>query len=517
MSRRLAAWLEANGHRVVSTREPTDGAFGRRYRAWARGEFEATPDQVLGFFLEDRREHLKGVVLPALARFEIVVCDRYKDSTLAYQAAQGLDRLRLRACSTRRVSAPTSCCGCACHRVGARAHGRGRDRALRARGVPRARRRGVRAARLEAIDASGSAEPSNARSARRARVVERASAVEWIGAAAGLACVWLVARANIWNWPVSILNTTLYFVVFLRARLYADALLQVVFSALGVYGWWSWRFGGAQGAELPIRRATRGETYVLLGASLAGTALSALVLVRATDSPAPIWDSSVLVLSLAATWAQARKVLESWWLWIGVDLISVPLYVVRELYPTALLYTLFLAICVVGLRRWTVFRGAAVVSCRARGAGRRRVHGQDDTRARPVRGARAPRRSVRPNALGTRVRARLHLREARARRRRRCAHGGARLDHGRLRRDRPRAEHARGARVARHRPVLICDTDTPRPRSGTSATGPRRDSRGGGGAGSSPRPSRSPCGSTTRRILSILTRSDRRRALPSQE
>ena len=96
-TRRLAAWLEQRGHRVVSTREPTDGAFGRRYRAWARGEFEATPDQVLEMFLADRREHLATVVLPALSRGEIVVCDRYKHSTLAYQAAQGIDRARLRA------------------------------------------------------------------------------------------------------------------------------------------------------------------------------------------------------------------------------------------------------------------------------------------------------------------------------------------------------------------------------------------------------------------------------------
>ena len=180
------------------------------------------------------------------------------------------------------------------------------------------------------------------------------SLVEWIGAAAGLACVWLVARANIWNWPVSILNTTLYFVVFLRASLYADASLQVVFTALGLYGWWSWRFGGALGGELAIRRATRVEAMVAAFASLAGTALSALVLAGATDSPVPIWDSSVLVLSLVATWAQARKILESWWVWIAVDVISVPLYVSRELYPTALLYTLFLALCVVGLRRWQV-------------------------------------------------------------------------------------------------------------------------------------------------------------------
>lgn len=95
--RRLGAWLASRGHRVVSTREPTEGAHGRSYRSWARGDFDATPDEVLGFFLEDRREHLATVIRPALERGEIVVCDRYKDSTLAYQAAQGIDRGRLRA------------------------------------------------------------------------------------------------------------------------------------------------------------------------------------------------------------------------------------------------------------------------------------------------------------------------------------------------------------------------------------------------------------------------------------
>ena len=178
-------------------------------------------------------------------------------------------------------------------------------------------------------------------------------ATEIVGAVAGLVCVWLVARASIWNWSVSIVNTVLYFVVFLRARLYADALLQVVFTVLGVYGWWSWRFGGAHGAPLAIRRATRKQIAASAATTLAGTALSALLLARATDSPVPIWDSSVLILSLVATWAQARKLVESWWVWIAVDVISIPLYVVRELYPTAVLYTLFLILCVSGLRHWT--------------------------------------------------------------------------------------------------------------------------------------------------------------------
>ena len=175
---------------------------------------------------------------------------------------------------------------------------------------------------------------------------------ELVGDVTGLLCVYLVARAHVWNWPVGIANTVLFFFVFLRARLYGDALLQVVFTALNLYGWWLWTRPGERGAEPPIRRASALEGLGMGAASLAGTAAAAVVLSRHTDSPVPLWDASVLVLSLVATWAQAEKMLESWWLWIAVDVISVPLYVTRALYPTAVLYALFLALCVMGLREW---------------------------------------------------------------------------------------------------------------------------------------------------------------------
>jgi len=93
---RLAARLRRDGRRVFETREPTDGEWGRRYREFARGERDASPDEVLEFFLRDRRAHVDHEIAPALARGEVVVCDRYAASTLAYQAAQGIDRERLR-------------------------------------------------------------------------------------------------------------------------------------------------------------------------------------------------------------------------------------------------------------------------------------------------------------------------------------------------------------------------------------------------------------------------------------
>lgn len=91
-SARLAAWLRARGRSVVETREPTDGEWGRRYRAWARGESEASAHEVLHFFIEDRKQHVAELIGPTLARGRDVVCDRYVASTLAYQAAHGVSR-----------------------------------------------------------------------------------------------------------------------------------------------------------------------------------------------------------------------------------------------------------------------------------------------------------------------------------------------------------------------------------------------------------------------------------------
>jgi dTMP kinase len=94
-TQRLADWLRGLSFSVLQTREPTDGPWGLRYRAWAVGELEATPDEVLDFFVRDRRDHVTLQIAPALEAGEIVVCDRYVASTIAYQTAQGISRDRL--------------------------------------------------------------------------------------------------------------------------------------------------------------------------------------------------------------------------------------------------------------------------------------------------------------------------------------------------------------------------------------------------------------------------------------
>jgi nicotinamide mononucleotide transporter len=176
---------------------------------------------------------------------------------------------------------------------------------------------------------------------------------EILGDVTGAACVWLVARQHILNWPLGLLNNVFWALLFWEAMLYADAVLQGLFFALGVYGWWNWLHGaGAHAITLPVRRARRGEMQGILALTLLLMLAVTWLLAHHTRSPAPFWDASVLALSVAATYGQAQKLIESWWLWILVDVISVPLYVSRALYPTALLYVVFGGLCIQGLLSW---------------------------------------------------------------------------------------------------------------------------------------------------------------------
>ncbi|MCD0445112.1 nicotinamide riboside transporter PnuC [Glycomyces sp. A-F 0318] len=169
----------------------------------------------------------------------------------------------------------------------------------------------------------------------------------------GALCVWLVARQHLANWGIGIANCLLFILIFTDSGLYADAALQLVFIALGVYGWWNWVKGaGAAAVALPVSRTGRREWIGLAVAGAAGLAAITTLLAVATDSTVPFWDALTTVLSLLATYGQCRKRVESWYLWIAADIVYVPLYAYKGLYLTAILYVGFMALCVAGLLAW---------------------------------------------------------------------------------------------------------------------------------------------------------------------
>ena len=179
-----------------------------------------------------------------------------------------------------------------------------------------------------------------------------ANGVEIFGFATGAACVLLAARRNILTFPLGIANNLVFIVLFTGAALYADAALQVVYIVLGVLGWVGWRRGrAADDRPATIRTPLRLIPW-LAAAALVATAVLTAVLWAFTDSTTEVADAATTSVSLIAQYMLNRRFIESWFVWIAVDVAYIALYAVKGLWITAALYLLFIAMCVLGYVTW---------------------------------------------------------------------------------------------------------------------------------------------------------------------
>jgi nicotinamide mononucleotide transporter len=181
---------------------------------------------------------------------------------------------------------------------------------------------------------------------------------EIIGTAFALICVWLTVKQNIWCWPTGILNNAFFIALFVKDRLYADLLLQVIYIALGFYGWWMWLYGGVNKSELLISQ-TSGRVWLRLAAIfIFGTLLLAFGLKEFAHwmgfSPASFlyWDSATTIASLVAQWMLTKKLLENWVVWIATNLSYIGLYAIKERPLLCLLQVVFIVLSAIGFCNW---------------------------------------------------------------------------------------------------------------------------------------------------------------------
>jgi nicotinamide mononucleotide transporter len=187
--------------------------------------------------------------------------------------------------------------------------------------------------------------------------------LEVTAVAFGILSVWLSTREHIASWPTAMVNVALFFVIFLRARLYADMGLQAIYFGLSAYGWYVWKFGGAGRTELPVGRTTARTAAWLVSLAVVGTLGLGTYLHRSTDAALPYLDSALAVCSLLAQWMMTRKLLENWLAWIVLDVVYVGMFISRDLALTAVNYAVYLALAFLGFvhwrRSWIAHRAAA--------------------------------------------------------------------------------------------------------------------------------------------------------------
>lgn len=176
--------------------------------------------------------------------------------------------------------------------------------------------------------------------------------LEWIATASGFVCVLLLVQRSIWNYPFAILSVSLFAILFREEKLYSDALLHIFFIFTNLFGLWSWSRSRAQAGEVVVERLSPIEQVGVLAGVIGLTLGWGAIMASQTDAAYPYIDGAIGMLSVGAQILLAMRKLENWFLWIAVDLIAIPLFLAKGLYPTAGLYVLYLGLSVWGLLDW---------------------------------------------------------------------------------------------------------------------------------------------------------------------
>ena len=191
------------------------------------------------------------------------------------------------------------------------------------------------------------------------------SYIEFFGTLAGGIAVFLAARANIWSWPLGLINVTLFFFLFYQVQLYPDMFLQVFFFVTNLIGWWRWAHPrpGEEDKKNELKVSWMQPKY-LLGLAiigLTGTFLFGSLAARLHEffpiifnkpSAFPYLDSFVTVMSIITTFLMIQKKIESWVIWIIVDVVATYMYFMKGIKFVAIEYLIFCFIAAFGLWNW---------------------------------------------------------------------------------------------------------------------------------------------------------------------
>ncbi len=176
----------------------------------------------------------------------------------------------------------------------------------------------------------------------------------WELVAVVLALLYLVLamKERIECWYAALVSTAIYTVIFWDVNLLMESALQIYYLFMAVFGWYQWRKDRGQEKEFTIRVWELRQHLLTFFCLIVVVAISGYLLANNTTAAWPYVDSFTTWGSVITTYMVTKKVLENWLYWLVIDSVSIVLYIDRELYLTAILFSLYLVIVCFGYSRW---------------------------------------------------------------------------------------------------------------------------------------------------------------------
>lgn len=177
--------------------------------------------------------------------------------------------------------------------------------------------------------------------------------LEIMAVAFGIASVWYAKKEHILVYPTGIISTAIYVYICYQFTLYGDLIINIYYTIMSIYGWYMWT-RIVDSHHLEITRTSKLDKLKALGI-FAFTAVFVIIVYiyfdrfdRLTD----YFDTFTTGIFFAAMWLMANKKIEHWILWIGGNIISVPLYFIKGLGFSGIQFTIFLILAYLGYTSW---------------------------------------------------------------------------------------------------------------------------------------------------------------------
>jgi len=174
---------------------------------------------------------------------------------------------------------------------------------------------------------------------------------EIVAAALAITYLILAMQQNILCWAAWIISSIMYLFVMFSAGLYMESGLQIFYIVMGIYGWIQWNNRSSNNSLTVSTWPIINHIYILLILIFLVT-FSGLILSNLTEAVSPYIDAFTTWGAIIATYMVAKKILENWYYWFVVDFVSVFLFLSRELYTTALLFSIYIILVIFGFIAW---------------------------------------------------------------------------------------------------------------------------------------------------------------------
>ena len=169
----------------------------------------------------------------------------------------------------------------------------------------------------------------------------------------GIASVWYAKNESIWVYPTGIISTTIYVYICYQFTLYGDLIINIYYTSMSIYGWYMWS-RIIEGAHIEITRSSKNDWFkaILIFVFTAAFVICVYLYFDRFDRLTDYFDTFTTGIFFAAMWLMANKKIEHWLLWIGGNIISIPLYFIKGLGFTGIQFTVFLILAYLGYKEW---------------------------------------------------------------------------------------------------------------------------------------------------------------------